>query len=46
MFEKKYKEFIVIDINLNTARNDGEEYPYDENDPYLEFNNVEYHNII
>jgi len=36
----------VIDVNLNTTRNDEEEYPYEENDLYLEPNNVEHHSII
>ncbi len=45
-FKKKYKEFIIMDINLNITRNDNEEHLYKEDDPYLELNNVEYHNII
>ncbi len=45
-FEGEYKEFIVIRINLNIVKNDGEEYFYNENDFYLEFNNVGYNNII
>ena len=42
----KYKEFTVIKINLNTVRNDGEEYPYNEDDLYLKPNNVEHDDII
>jgi len=42
----EYKEFIVIGVNLNTVRNDGEEYLYDEDDLYLEFNNIGYNSII
>ncbi len=45
-FEKEYKEFIMIGVNLNTIRNDGKKYLYDKDDPYLEFNNVKHHNII
>ncbi len=45
-FEREYKEFIVIRVNLNITRRDNEEYPYDEDDLYLEFNNVEHYNII
>ena len=45
-FEREYKEFTVIKVNLNTVRGDGEEYSYNENDFYFEFNNVGYYNII
>ncbi len=45
-FEGEYKEFIIIRINFNIIKNDNEEYPYDKDDLYLEFNNVEYYNII
>jgi len=44
--EREYKEFIVIGINLNIVRNDGEEYLYNEDDFYLESNNVGYNGII
>ncbi len=44
--EREYKEFIMINVNLNTMKNNGEEYPYDENNLYFESNNVGYHNII
>ncbi len=44
--EKEYKEFIVINVNLNIVKNDGEEYPYDKDDLYLEFNNIGYHSIV
>ncbi len=45
-FEREYKEFIVIRVNLNTVRNDDEEYLYNENDLYFEPNNIGYDNII
>jgi len=45
-FEREYKEFIIIGVNLSTVRNDGEEYPYNEDDLYLEPNNVRYNGII
>ncbi len=44
--EGEHKEFTVIRVNLNTARNNGEEHPYNEDDPYLEPNNVKHHSII
>ncbi len=44
--EGEYEEFTIIKINLNTVRNNGEEYLYDENDLYFEFNNIEYNSII
>ncbi len=46
MFKREYKEFTIIKINLNTIRNNNEEYPYNEDDLYFEPNNVEYNNII
>ncbi len=46
MFEREYKEFIVIGVNLNIAKNNGEEYPYDEDNFYFEFNNAGYNDIV
>ncbi len=46
VFEEEYKEFIIIKVNLNIARNDGEEYPYNKDDLYLEPNNVGHNDII
>ncbi len=45
-FEREYKEFIVIRFNLNIIRNDNKEHLYDEDNLYLEFNNVGYDGII
>ncbi len=45
-FEREYKEFIVIGVNLNTVKKDSEEYLYKEDDLYLEFNNIGYNGII
>ena len=45
-FGKEYKEFIIIGVNLNTARNDSEEYLYNKDDLYFKLNNVGYNNII
>ncbi len=45
-FKKEYKEFIIIRINLNTVRNNSEEYLYNEDDLYLESNNIGYNSII
>jgi len=45
-FERKYEEFIVIEVNLNIIKNDGEKHLYNKNDLYFKFNNVEYNNII
>ncbi len=45
-FEREYKEFRVIRVNLNTVKNNGEKYPYNEDNFYFEPNNVRYNNII
>ncbi len=45
-FKREHKEFTVIEVNLNTAKNDNEEHLYNKDDPYLEPNNVRYNNII
>jgi len=45
-FEREHEEFIIIEVNLNIARNDGEEYLYNEDDLYLESNNVRYDSIV
>ncbi len=45
-FKKEYKEFIVIKVNLNIVKNDGEKHFYNEDDLYLEPNNTGYNNII
>ncbi len=44
--EKEYEEFIVIRVNLNIIKEDNEEYLYNEDDPYLEPNNIRYNGII
>ena len=36
----------MMDINLNTIKNDGEKHLYDKNNLYFESNNVRYYNII
>jgi len=46
VFEREYEEFTVIGINLNIIKKDNEKYLYNENNFYLELNNVGYHNII
>jgi hypothetical protein len=46
MPEGEYKEFIVGGVNLNTVRNDDEERPYKEDDPYFEPNNAGYYGIV
>ncbi len=46
MFEKEYKEFTIIRVNFSTMRRDDEEHLYNEDDLYLEFNNIRYHDII
>ncbi len=43
--EKEYKEFIVIKVNLNTAKNNGKKHPYNKDDLYLEPNNAGHNNI-
>ncbi len=45
-FEGKYKEFTVIRINFNIAKNDDKEYPYNEDNFYLEPNNTKYDGIV
>ncbi len=45
-FEREYEEFTIIGVNLSTVKKDNEEYLYDEDDLYLEFNNVGYNSII
>jgi len=45
-FKKEYKEFIVIKVNFNIVRNNGEEHLYNKNDFYFESNNVGYNDII
>ncbi len=46
MFEKEYKEFIIIKVNLNIVKRDGEKYLYNEDDSYFKLNNIRYYNII
>ena len=46
IFKKKYKEFIVINVNLSITKNDGEEHLYNKDDLYFEFNNAGYDGII
>jgi hypothetical protein len=41
----EYEEFIVKRVNFNTARNNGEERLYKENDPYFKPNNVGHYDI-
>ncbi len=44
--KRKQKEFTVIEVNLNSGRNDGEKHLYNKDDFYLEPNNAGYNNII
>ncbi len=44
--KRKYKEFIIIGVNLNITKNNSEKHPYKEDNLYLELNNVGYHNIV
>ncbi len=46
IFEEEHEEFIVIKVNLNIVKRDNEEYLYNEDNLYLEFNNVGYDSII
>ncbi len=46
MFKRKHKEFTVIRVNLSIIRNNGEKYLYNEDNLYLEFNNIGYNNIV
>ncbi len=44
--EGEYEEFTIIDVNLNITKNDDEEHLYEEDDPYLESNNIGHYNIV
>ena len=44
-FEREHKEFIVIGINLNTVKNNGEKHPYNKDNLYLKPNNIRYNGI-
>ncbi len=46
VFEREYEEFIIIKVNFNIVKNDSEEYLYNEDDLYLESNNIGYDGII
>jgi len=46
IFEKEYKEFTVIEVNLSIVKRDNEEYLYDEDDLYFEPNNVGYYDNV
>ena len=46
MFEKEHKEFIIIGVNLSIIKGDDEEHLYNEDDLYLELNNIGYYSII
>ena len=45
-FEREYKEFTVIKVNLSIVKRDDKKHLYNENNLYLESNNVGYHSII
>ncbi len=45
-FKEEYEEFTIIRVNLNIIKNDSEKHLYNEDDLYLEPNNVGYNNII
>ncbi len=45
-FKKEYEEFIVIRINFSIVKNNNEEHFYNEDDLYLEPNNIGYNDII
>ncbi len=44
--KEKHEEFTVIRVNLNTIRRDSKEHLYNENDLYLESNNIGYYSIV
>ncbi len=45
ILERKHKEFIIIEINLNTTKKNDEKHPYNKDHPYLEPNNVKHYRI-
>ncbi len=46
VFKEKHEEFTVIRINFSIIKRDKEEHLYNEDDLYLESNNVRYNSII
>jgi len=46
MFEKEHEKFTDIKVNLNITKGDDKEHLYNEDDLYLESNNVGYNNIV
>ncbi len=46
MFKEEYEKFTVIRVNFNIVKRDNKEHFYNEDDLYLESNNVRYYNII
>ncbi len=38
MFVEEYEQFIMIKVNFNIAKENNEEYLYDEDNSYLESN--------
>ncbi len=46
IFKREYEEFTVMGVNLSTAKNNDEEYLHDEDDPYLEPNNIRHYDIV
>ncbi len=46
MFKRKYKEFIIIEVNLNIVKNNNKKYLYNKDDLYFKSNNIKYNNII
>ncbi len=45
-FKEEYKKFIIIGVNLNIVKNDSENHFYNEDNLYLESNNIGYNDII
>ncbi len=45
-FERKYKEFTIIGVNLSIAKEDDKEHLYNEDDLYFKPNNIRYYSII
>ena len=46
VFERKHKEFTVIEVNFNITKNNNEKHLYNEDNLYFEFNNIGYNSII
>ncbi len=45
-FKEEHEEFIVIRVNLDIIKKNDEKHAYNEDNLYLEPNNIKHYNII